>query len=388
MSNQDFYLKSIEIEGYKSIQKAAIDFQPGLNIIIGANGSGKTNLCNFINYVLSQEIVNPKTIASQKFESFKIVVVDKGITNKLLGLLEGSILKISAWWGSANLEQSYPISIDGLDRIKPQREAFNFLTWYGDLKIPSNESYIIFNVPKETPFITSSVTAEFGRFPGVSFERSSPHELLFITGLLRSLGEKIALLKTDNKQVIKEELNHFFNTYLSSEFKPVIETLANVTTIKNVRINPDFRMVDTEPIKFDGLHFEFEVDGNWVPWKYLSDGTKRLFYIISEMSLNPFFVLIEEPELGIHPHQLHLLMQFINEQSKSKQIILTTHSPQVLDILGPEELDRVIIAEMTEDGTKLSHLNDHQRKKALHYMKTDGFLSDYWLYSDLEKEAI
>jgi predicted ATP-dependent endonuclease of OLD family len=96
-------------------------------------------------------------------------------------------------------------------------------------------------------------------------------------------------------------------------------------------------------------------------------------------------VLLEEPELGIHPHQLHQLMQFIKEQSKEKQIILTTHSPQVLDAIEPDELDRIIICHSEpKNGTQLNHLTDEQIKKAKKYMTSEAFLSDYWRFSDLE----
>ena len=82
---------------------------------------------------------------------------------------------------------------------------------------------------------------------------------------------------------------------------------------------------------------------------------------------------------------MHKLLQFIREQSREKQIILTTHSPQVLDILEPDELDRIIICSYDkEKGTQLNHLTQKQMDKAAKYMKEEAFLSDYWRFSDLE----
>jgi predicted ATPase len=146
---------------------------------------------------------------------------------------------------------------------------------------------------------------------------------------------------------------------------------------------------------------EFDINGNMLPFESLSDGTKRMFYIITETGVpdtsyfgSGFYssgpdigriLLIEEPELGIHPHQLQLLMDFLKEQSQHKQIIITTHSPQVLDILKNDELNRIIIASHSpEKGTQLRQLTEKEETKAKTYMSETGFLSDYWKYSDLD----
>jgi predicted ATPase len=44
-------LKSINVSGFKSLDGFHLDFQEGLNVIIGPNGSGKTNILNFIEFL-------------------------------------------------------------------------------------------------------------------------------------------------------------------------------------------------------------------------------------------------------------------------------------------------------------------------------------------------
>ncbi|MBS1503358.1 MAG: AAA family ATPase, partial [Bacteroidetes bacterium] len=97
-------------------------------------------------------------------------------------------------------------------------------------------------------------------------------------------------------------------------------------------------------------------------------------------------ILIEEPELGIHPHQFNLLMDFLKTQSAHKQIIISTHSPKSLDHLEKDDLNNILIAYYDrKSGTQIRHLSPKEIKKAKAYIKEIGFISDYWLHSDLEE---
>ena len=130
----------------------------------------------------------------------------------------------------------------------------------------------------------------------------------------------------------------------------------------------------------ENIIIEFKINNSWVPWSYLSDGTKRLFYIITEcISVEEDIVLIEEPELGIHPHQLFSLMNFIKEQARTKQIIITTHSPMVLDILPPDELNKIAIVSLAGNKSVFNKLSSEQMETAKQYMAEVGDLSYYWL---------
>ena len=107
-------------------------------------------------------------------------------------------------------------------------------------------------------------------------------------------------------------------------------------------------------------------------------------YITTEKEKLSRIILLEEPELGIHPHQFHKLMNFLKVQSETKQIILTTHSPQALDFLESNELNRIVLAySENSSNTKLRHLDEKELSKAKLYIE-NNFLSDYWLHSNLE----
>ena len=152
-----------------------------------------------------------------------------------------------------------------------------------------------------------------------------------------------------------------------------------------------------------GLVLEYQIGDDWLPFSALSDGTKRVLYIIGELTATPFIdfskfhlipkflnpnkiILLEEPELGIHPQQLQLVLQLIRGVSREHQVIMTTHSPQVLDILNGQELDRITICEYVPGkGTQMRKLSAAKKAKAKAYLKDQGFLSEFWRFSNLEE---
>ena len=144
---------------------------------------------------------------------------------------------------------------------------------------------------------------------------------------------------------------------------------------------------DAKETKVSSLFYEFKVENEWHVWNELSDGTRRIAWLVlSICTTSATMILIEEPELGIHPELLASFMEFVAEQSKNKQFIITTHSPEVLNIIEPNELDRINIARYdTEQKTTVIEKIPAERKVLIqNYMQETGLLSDYWVHVNLE----
>jgi len=170
----------------------------------------------------------------------------------------------------------------------------------------------------------------------------------------------------------------------------LIRNLQRYSPIKNMRIKRGYRLQKIKDgFAFDDIGYEFFVDEQWLRWHELSDGTKRIFYIIAEVTAATEFsgpIFIEEPELGLHPDQVFRIMDFLKETTEDKQIIITTHAPMVLDILEHDELNRILITGYDkEKGTTIRRLTNEQIEAAQNYMDAEGlWLRDYWINSDLE----
>ncbi len=89
----------------------------------------------------------------------------------------------------------------------------------------------------------------------------------------------------------------------------------------------------------------------------LSDGTLR-FICLATLLLQPPewmspILLIDEPELGLHPFAIHLIGEAMRKASLHSQIIVSTQSPLLLDVF---ELEEVIVAERTDEGSQFHRL--------------------------------
>jgi ABC-type multidrug transport system ATPase subunit len=376
-NNKKAYISKVHLKGYKSIRDFEIDFKPGLNVIIGPNGSGKTNFQAFTNDIMWERF---EDIESENFEySYDFKRGNDVITKDIVAnrredkyFQEKILTKLFSLNGKGIRETTYRIS----DR-NSFFESENLLTDIHDeypefIYMPK---FIKFSDPKEN-YLKEPILIRFNKIKDESKYYFSPNSDSYLI---------IPILdKTKLKSLEIDSTNFFEAIGIDSQ---VLDLLQSFTPIQDIRIDKKlFRNASkNDTLIVDNIIPEFFVNNEWFTFNQLSDGTKRIFYILTSINFEKDIILLEEPELGIHPHQLYLLMQFIKEQAEEKQIIITTHSPEVLNILKMDELDSIIITSYdTEKGTQMHKLSEKQIKKAQKYMETTGFLSNYWVHSNLE----
>jgi hypothetical protein len=121
----------------------------------------------------------------------------------------------------------------------------------------------------------------------------------------------------------------------------------------------------------------------------LSEGTFKtialLFYLLSDQS---DLILLEEPEVCVHHGLLSSVLELIRQQSKKKQIIISTHSDYVLDHINPENvlvvrLDKVKGTSCKPISKQLSQ-KDYAALKS--YLASSGNLGEYWREGGFDSE--
>jgi predicted ATPase len=117
-----------------------------------------------------------------------------------------------------------------------------------------------------------------------------------------------------------------------------------------------------------------------MPARRLSDGTLRYLCLLAILvdPEPPPLMVIEEPELGLHPDILPILRDLMVDASKRSQLIVTTHSTQLVDAMTAYA-DSVLICEKKNSGSSITRLSQAEVERWKEY----GSLGDLWMAGHL-----
>ncbi|NET59903.1 MAG: AAA family ATPase [Symploca sp. SIO2E6] len=101
-----------------------------------------------------------------------------------------------------------------------------------------------------------------------------------------------------------------------------------------------------------------------IPATRLSDGTLRYLFLLALLldPTPPPLICIEEPEIGLHPDILPTIAEMLIEASQRTQLIVTTHSDVLVSALSPES---VVVCERNAQGSHLRRLDSDLLKEWL-----------------------
>lgn len=120
-----------------------------------------------------------------------------------------------------------------------------------------------------------------------------------------------------------------------------------------------------------------QMGGAGQPFQFseLSVGTRRVIRMVTSLLFDRrSLMLIEQPEDSVHCGLLRKLIDMLRTYSHRSQIIFTTHSSDVIDILRPEE---VLLATASEGKTMVRELSPNEVDRARRFLNDDGSLSEF-----------
>lgn len=407
MNKKQVYLSKIKIKNYKSIKNLEIDFHPDFNILIGRNGSGKTNVLSLSFMSLWSNFDD----VENNFET-EINIKDKNKLFQLYSTKEDKPIEPKDILRSEKRDD-YSFQLNVFDNKNNLQKSISEINLIKDELSDFYTTFIRHGLPKkhlyffEEPFSYTFSKNNSKEIKAVIRDTQTPYFIRFF-----AMYYQIFYLDKYNefvsKEIVVSDVYDFFNINYRTNLKHI---LGKFTEIEDVKLNGGLFIneIDKGAFSIKNIFFEFKIYNKWLPFSSLSDGLQRIIIILSEVAIEqirtkPFskeksqtdeeyneinvskrIVLLEEPELGIHPHLLFKFMTFLKEASQRNQIIISTHSPEILDHLDKDELDKIIICTNQKDvGTHLKRLSKTEIEAAQDYM-ADLDLSDYWKHSDLER---
>lgn len=330
----------IDIEGYKSIQKAEVNLRR-LNIIIGSNGVGKSNFISA--FKLIKDIYN---------KSLQNAVLTSGGAD---GVLYLGRKVTSRMWLDLYL---------GQDKSETANNRFIV-----DLRETDDKLYIY---SMQTAFL-SGVWHYQNCDSNVwesKFQYDRSGQAYYVNPIINSLdvyhfhdtGATSALKKqayiSDNQRLRPNGANLPSMLYLLKQKAP--EVFRDIEALVS-HVYPLFNAFVLEPERLA----EDQIKLHWLQSgtpdylfnaSQLSDGTLR-FIALATLLLQPDLkgtVIIDEPELGLHPKAISILSGLIKKVSEKVQIIISTQSVDLINDFTPED---ILVAYRKGNGTDFKRLS-------------------------------
>lgn len=143
---------------------------------------------------------------------------------------------------------------------------------------------------------------------------------------------------------------------------------------KNFALRPN-------PHDSDTIRLEWREKGSEYRFQphQLSDGTLR-FICLATLLLQPdppTTIIVDEPELGLHPHALSVLAGLVRSAASRTQVIMTTQSVTLVDQFAPRDIVVVDRERDTENGTVGDLRSETTLRRLGDRQDLDQWLEDY-----------
>lgn len=400
------YLTNLHIKNFKTFEDETISFGK-LNILVGPNASGKSNTVSvfrFINQIISCGIDNAISLSGgleyvlntsmgrsrPLYISFSVDCKD----NKFVRVID---------------EQSARLLFDGFDyefEITPYKRGNGFritqdhisMRYYevlsdsedGQYNLDPDRHYLIDCKRKGSKFVVSKdnkthvdnkkthLDWELEFFVRYMKEVGHMKELILSYPILLlppffHTGTFIRIFDFDTKSMKKASLLIPGNrleedaSNLASVLQELLKNKEERRKLENLLSDclPFVETISTEK-NFD-KSISYKIKENYSPKplyaNFISDGTVNIIAIILALYFERHsgIIILEEPERNLHPHLMSKLLNMAAEQAEKKQIIITTHTPE---LIKHSDIKTLLLANRRKDGfTHITHPADNAMVK-------------------------
>lgn len=348
-------LSRMTIRGYRSIKRCDIMFGK-INVLIGSNGSGKSNFISA--FSLLQSIL---------LKNLQVAVAQSGINSIFYqGIKITDEIAFEVFFGNNS---------------------------YGFCLIPTDDNRLIFQ---------NEYFGYHGSFDNTTYIGSGHSESMWETGARNRMDHYVPpILRKQNWRVY-----HFHDTGRNAKVKQPHNISNNKVLLYDAanlaaflyRLKNHFEkhyMEIVQTVRLIAPYFSDFVlepqEGNEeqivLKWQQvgcddvfnasqLSDGTLRFIclatLLLQPHNLQPATIIVDEPELGLHPYAITIFSEMVKQLSDEKQIIISTQS---VELLNEFDVEDVIVVDRGAEGSEFKRLDEDSLQA---WLEEDYALGDLW----------
>ena len=364
------YLKTLQIKNFRCFKNYEITFSPGVTVLFGKNGVGKSTLIDSIHKVLSfimfsnkifntvngkREVVEVRTITKKNSDLYpeSLRAIDCNNT-------EEDLIEIIA--SNSSLDDNTPLPIwkisqyadKGRRRDSELKEAFNtFYDWHQRTNQLPLLAYFSDSFPHVEEYKSNNQKKNNQKLNALRDERNFGYtnwnkEVDCTNIWLKRLEDNSYYIyqlennKTGKNPNALEQINAYKN-----ENKMVLKRLILFSESLK-KAGKDAIIIESIDDRTHGLTIH-TTKGKEIPFRWLPAGYKRIFSIVLDLAYRSYIlsegqstdiagvVMIDEIDLHLHPELERVVLQGLTETFPNTQFIVSTHSPLVLSNISTKD---------------------------------------------------
>jgi predicted ATPase len=331
----------ITVKGFKSIRSVEkLELRP-INVLIGANGSGKSNFIGLFSFLRDIREGRLQNYVTRSGGAGKVLHFGSKVTKQIeidISFKEG----VNAY--------NLLLSPTDDDSLYPTRETVYF--WdKSKYKQPYEESLTSTNRGLEAGISSSDLV----KIPGWVRSRLGSWRLYHVHDTSSSSPMRTAAEIQDNQFLRPDGSNLPSFLFYLREKETTSYNLIRRTIQQVAPFFDDFLLAPSN-LNPDNIRLEWKHKNSdqFFDASSLSDGSLRFIILatlfLQPVKLLPSLILVDEPELGLHPYAVQTLASLVRNASKHTQILIATQSSQLLDNFDPED---VLVADRVDGGTNI-----------------------------------
>jgi predicted ATPase len=363
-------LSKLRVQHYKSLFDTEVDLEP-LTVFIGPNGSGKSNICEALSLLsdfLQKLIINTNAADVISFFAQSLIAINTNhqkIESKFWqGKQDYLLFEVSSILSRESQEFISGISIH-IDY--PQRIVTINSQDYGNTRSVKNQytpelrNFLVSNNYLDSPVNNALRKVSIYDFAPISLSNNIPSsDGMDKTG--QGIVDALADILLSNRKSFDE---------LEERLTRLVPNIQRISLLRREDRTFLLELID----RYSEHH---------IPASDISDGTLRILAFLTALyqENTPSIICFEEIENGVHPWLLHKMMELLQIIStegitgKPVQVLITTHSPVLLNYVEPHQVRAV---ELDSEGKTQIHalpIDSERFQKALEAY--DGALGELW----------